>query len=281
MNSSLKTLENIIDPDNLDNSHPQDNEKKNNKKIEKSKNNDLNKKTQDIDNKPQNLNEKEEEKEEKKIIKDNNYSENKNNIEEYNNINIIKIKLKELNEIKLLGDDLYNKKLYDEAISKYKEGYEKINEELLEVSRDRMAANHPGIQYFISLAIEMMSHLSLAYIQKDKFKESIELDKKIISLNPKYDMSYERLFNSYLKINYRAEAVFYGDMLIKNFSNDIREKYKELIPKIENEKKTMEKEYEIEKEKKKSEARKNFLKFAIPIFVVLMSFIYIRFFKKK
>ena len=241
MNSPLKTLENIIDPDNSDNSQSQKKEE-----IKKTE-------------------------------------ENRNNKEESNNnnngIHLKKI-LKELNEINMSGENLFNKKLYDEAISKYEEGYEKIKEELSEINRDRTAAYQIEIQYFMSLSIKLMSNLSLAYIQKDKYKESIKLDNKIISLDPKYDKSYERLFNSYLKMNRRVEAVFFGDILIKNFSNDVREKYKEVIPKIENEKKKMEAEYEIEKVKKKAEARKNFLKVAIPLFVILISVIYIRYFKK-
>jgi tetratricopeptide (TPR) repeat protein len=242
MNSPLKILENIIDQDNSGNSQSQ--KKEETKKIEENRNN----------------------------IKESNNNDN-------NSIHLKKI-LNELNEINISGENLFKKKLYDKAISKYEEGYEKIKEELSEINRDRTAAYQIEIQYFISLAIKLMSNLSLAYIQKDKYKESIEVDNKIISLDPKYDKSYERLFNSYLKMNRRVEAVFFGDILIKNFSNDVREKYKEIIPKIENEKKKMEAEYEIEKENKKAEARKNFLKVAIPLFVILISVIYMRYFKK-
>ena len=292
MNSNLPTLDSIIDPDNYENSYFQNNNnhKQNNVKIDKEEKRDIKKKkkkNKDLNIKGNNnigqINErsqKEEIKEKDLII----IEENKNDIKNDNignsGDNSLKKIIKELNGIKTIGNDLYKRKLYDEAIIKYKEGYEKINEELLEVNRNRMAAYHPEIQYFISLAIHIMSNLSFLYLKKEQYKESIELDKKIISLDPKYDKSYERLFKCYLKLNQRAEAVFFGDILIKNFSNDIREKYKDLIPKIENEKKNMEVEYEIEKENKKVEARKNFFKFSIPFLIILISVIYIRFFKK-
>ena len=293
MNSNLPSLDSIIDPDNYENAYFQNNNnnyKQNNEKIvkeekrdikEKEKNNkDLNIKENNNIGQINNRSQKKEIKEKDMIIIEENKNDLKNeNIGNSGDNSLEKIK-KGLNDIKATGNDLYKRKLYDEAIIKYKEGYEIISEELLEVNRNRMAAYHPEIQYFISLAIHIMSNLSFLYLIKEQYKESIELDKKIISLDPKYDKSYERLFKCYLKLNQRAEAVFFGDILIKNFSNDIREKYKDLIPKIENEKKNMEVEYEIEKENKKVEARKNFLKFAIPFLIILISVIYIRFFKK-
>ena len=144
-----------------------------------------------------------------------------------------------------------------------------------------MLAYHLEIKEFISLSKQIMSNLSLAYIKKNKYKESIELDKKIISLDPKNDKSYARLFRSFLKLNQKAEAVFFGDILIKNFGNEIREKYKDLIPDIEKEKKNLEIEYENEKETISKESRKNFMKFAIPIILLIISYFYFHFFKKK
>ena len=206
----------------------------------------------------------------KKIISDEN-TVNKNNKKE-DNINInenikeeksdiiqeepqkskndyLKKIIKELNEIKLSGNELFKKNLYDEAIIKYKEGFEIITKELIKINQ-KITIYDPQIKDFYYVSIQIMSNLSLSYLKKDKFKESIELDSKIISLDPKYDKSYARLFKSYLKLGKKAEAVYFGDILIKNFDNEIREKYKDLIPKIEAEKKNLEKEEKIEKEKK-------------------------------
>jgi hypothetical protein len=294
MESSLPTLNDLIDPDNEENKFYEDKKEiiNNNKseKIEDLKNNKINniQENMNVQKNEDNL-EKERKKTEikntKNNIKENNIKENNiffedNKIKENSNDNHLKELIKQLKEIELAGNEFYKKKLYDDAINKYKEGYEIINKELLEVNRNRMLAYHPEIQEFISLSKHIMSNLSLSYLKKEKYEESIQIDKKIFSLDPKYDKSYARLFNSYLKLNKKAEAVFFGDILIKNFNNEVKEKYKDLIPIIEKEKKNLEIEYEIEKENKKKEARKNFLKFFIPFIILIISSVYFRFFKK-
>ena len=294
MESSLPTLNDLIDPDNEENKFYEDKKEiiNNNKseKIEDLKNNKINniQENMNVQKNEDNL-EKERKKTEikntKNNIKENNIKENNiffedNKIKENSNDNHLKELIKQLKEIELAGNEFYKKKLYDNAINKYKEGYEIINKELLEVNRNRMLAYHPEIQEFISLSKHIMSNLSISYLKKEKYEESIQIDKKIFSLDPKYDKSYARLFNSYLKLNKKAEAVFFGDILIKNFNNEVKEKYKDLIPIIEKEKKNLEIEYEIEKENKKKEARKNFLKFFIPFIILIISYVYFRFFKK-
>ena len=294
MESSLPTLNDLIDPDNEENKFYEDKKEIiNNNKSEKIEDLKINK----IDNIQENKNVQKNEDNSKKErikteikntknnIKENNIKENNiffedNKIKENSNDNHLKELIKQLKEIELAGNEFYKKKLYDNAINKYKEGYEIINKELLEVNRNRMLAYHPEIQEFISLSKHIMSNLSISYLKKEKYEESIQIDKKIFSLDPKYDKSYARLFNSYLKLNKKAEAVFFGDILIKNFNNEVKEKYKDLIPIIEKEKKNLEIEYEIEKENKKKEARKNFLKFFIPFIILIISYVYFRFFKK-
>ena len=294
MESSLPTLNDLIDPDNEENKFYEDKKEiiNNNKseKIVDLKNNKINNIQENMNvQKNEDNSEKERKKTEikntKNNIKENNIKENNiffedNKIKENSNDNHLKELIKQLKEIELAGNEFYKKKLYDNAINKYKEGYEIINKELLEVNRNRMLAYHPEIQEFISLSKHIMSNLSISYLKKEKYEESIQIDKKIFSLDPKYDKSYARLFNSYLKLNKKAEAVFFGDILIKNFNNEVKEKYKDLIPIIEKEKKNLEIEYEIEKENKKKEARKNFLKFFIPFIILIISYVYFRFFKK-
>ena len=294
MESSLPTLNELIDPDNEENKFYEDKKEiinnNNSEKIEDLKINKIdniqeNKNVQKNEDNSKKERIKTEIKNTKNNIKENNIKENNiffedNKIKENSNDNHLKELIKQLKEIELAGNEFYKKKLYDNAINKYKEGYEIINKELLEVNRNRMLAYHPEIQEFISLSKHIMSNLSISYLKKEKYEESIQIDKKIFSLDPKYDKSYARLFNSYLKLNKKAEAVFFGDILIKNFNNEVKEKYKDLIPIIEKEKKNLEIEYEIEKENKKKEARKNFLKFFIPFIILIISYVYFRFLKK-
>jgi tetratricopeptide (TPR) repeat protein len=293
MDSNLPTLFNMIDPDDengLYKKEVKENKNKdniNNIKEEEKKTESQEKKEEEINNikKEEKIKEKEKIEEVKEIKKEKmSYNENDDDdIEKEKNQkkNRIKNLIKELNKIYSLGNDFYKKNSYEEAISKYNEGYKIINEELLEVNRNRMMGFNQEIQDFISISKKLMSNLSLAYSQLGKFKESIELDKKIISIDPVYDKSYARLFKSYLKLNQKAEAVFFGDILIKNFSEEIRKNYKDLIPKIEKEKQNLEIEYLMEKERQRKENLKNILKITMPIFVLFVSYIYFKFFKKK
>ena len=292
MDSNLPTLFNMIDPDDengLYKKEVKENKNKdniNNIKEEGKKTESQEKKEEEINNikKEEKIKEKEKIEEVKEIKKEKmSYNENDDDIEKEKNQkkNRIKNLIKELNKIYSLGNDFYKKNSYEEAISKYNEGYKIINEELLEVNRNRMMGFNQEIQDFISISKKLMSNLSLAYSQLGKFKESIELDKKIISIDPVYDKSYARLFKSYLKLNQKAEAVFFGDILIKNFSEEIRKNYKDLIPKIEKEKQNLEIEYLMEKERQRKENLKNILKITMPIFVLFVSYIYFKFFKKK
>jgi hypothetical protein len=293
MESALPTLDDMLDPDNLYNTKKEKIEEK------QSKNNKTENENSKINKNEIESNIKEEiKKEENKNNESQNEKENKMNNED-NIKNIIQINqepqkeistkekdnlkeesglgkiIKELNLIVLNGNELFKKKLYDEAITKYKEGYDIINKELLEINRNITMYNHnPQIEEFNHESVKLMSNLSLSYLKKDKYKESIELDSKIISLSPKYDKACVRLFKSYLKLNKKAEAVYFGGLLIKNFSKDIIDKYKNLIPKIEEEIKNLENEEKIEKEMQKREKKKNFLKYTLPIIILFITIVY-------
>ena len=292
MESSLPTLDDMLDPDNLYNNKEEkqsnNNDKKENEnsknnineiesnmkeeiKKEKNKNNEIQKekgKENNMNNEDnnKNVNQINQESQKKTTTNDN------DNIGEENGLGNI---IKDLNLIILNGNELFKKKLYDEAIIKYKEGYDIINKELLKINRNITMYNHnPQIEEFTHESVKLMSNLSLSYLKKDKYKESIELDSKIISLSPKYDKAYVRLFKSYLKLNKKAEAVYFGGLLIKNFSKEIIDKYKDLVPKIEEEIKNLENEEIIEKEKQKREKKMNFLKYTLPMIILVITIVY-------
>jgi hypothetical protein len=284
MDSGLPILSDMLDPDNFQISPQKENKKEEIKNIDKikeeikpkisynNKNEDNFKETKIKETPKEEVNRTKEFKKEniskleyKFIEKEKNYSDKK-----------LRQKIIILKEIRNEGNILYKNKSYDKAIEKYNEGYKIINEQLLEVNRNRMSAYSPEIQNFYTISKDIMSNLSLSYIKKEKYQESIQLDKKIIFIDGKYDKSYARLFKSYQKLNKRAEAVFFGDILIKNFSSEVREKYKDLIPIIINEKNELEK---TEKEIKEKEARKKFLRLVIPIVIIVISFVYSNFFK--
>ena len=293
MESSLPTLDDMLDPDNLYNNKEEKQSNNNDKEEnENSKNNinEIESNIKEVKKEENKNNEIQKEKEKGKENNMNNEDNNKNvnqinqesqkktttndndNIGEENGLGNI---IKDLNLIILNGNELFKKKLYDEAIIKYKEGYDIINKELLKINRNITMYNHnPQIEEFNHESVKLMSNLSLSYLKKDKYKESIELDSKIISLSPKYDKAYVRLFKSYLKLNKKAEAVYFGGLLIKNFSKEIIDKYKDLVPKIEEEIKNLENEEIIEKEKQKREKKMNFLKYTLPMIILVITIVY-------
>ena len=285
MESSLPTLDDMLDPDNFYNNKEEKENSKNNineiesnikeVKKEENKNNEIQKEKEKEKGKENNMNNEDNNKNVNQINQESQKKTTTNdndNIGEENGLGNI---IKDLNLIILNGNELFKKKLYDEAIIKYKEGYDIINKELLKINRNITMYNHnPQIEEFTHESVKLMSNLSLSYLKKDKYKESIELDSKIISLSPKYDKAYVRLFKSYLKLNKKAEAVYFGGLLIKNFSKEIIDKYKDLVPKIEEEIKNLENEEIIEKEKQKREKKMNFLKYTLPMIILVITIVY-------
>ena len=187
--------------------------------------------------------------------------------------------IKELNEIKSQGNELFKKKEYDEAISKYMEGYEKLEKELPKINHER--SYNPQSEELLTLSKQIMSNLSLCYIKTEKYQESVDLDLKIISIDPKYDKSYVRLFNAYIKLGKKEQAVYFGDILLK-FDDETKKKYENVIPDINNAKNELQAMYDAKRAEERKQMLKSFAKYAIPV-VVLLAAIAIYFFviKKK
>ena len=187
--------------------------------------------------------------------------------------------IKELTDLKNAGNELFKNKSYEEAISKYKEAYEKLEQELPKIHHEH--SYNPQSEDLITLSKQIMSNLSLSYAKTEKYQESINLDLKIIASDPKYDKSYVRLFNNYLKLNQRDHAVYFGKIFLK-FDEETIAKYKDLKQIIEEEEKSLQAEYDAIRAKERKEMLKKIGKYAIP-FIVLIAAVAIYFFvfKKK
>jgi tetratricopeptide (TPR) repeat protein len=79
----------------------------------------------------------------------------------------------------------------------------------------------------------ILSNLSLAYSKKHMYKESIEIDRTIISMDPKFDKSYARLINSCLETDNIHNANFYANMMKTNFNESTLSKYADILKKLE------------------------------------------------
>ena len=187
--------------------------------------------------------------------------------------------IKELKDIKNAGNELYKNKSYEEAIVKYREGYIKLEKELPQINLER--SYNPQSEELLTLSKQIMSNLSLCYSKTEKYQESIDLDLKIISSDENYDKAYARLFNNYLKLNKKDQAVYFGNIFLK-FDEETLKKYENLKETIEDTKKSLQAEYDAIRAKERKEMLKKFGKYAIPVVILIAAVaIYFFVFKKK
>lgn len=187
--------------------------------------------------------------------------------------------IKDINDLKKEGNGLYKNGSLEEAISKYKTAYEKLEKEIPKIDRER--DYNPQSSELFTLFIQISQNLSLCYFKTEKYEESIKLDSRIIARDRHYDKSYCRLFQSYLKLGKKAQAVYFGNILL-NFDEETKKKYEEVIPIIEETKKTLQAEYDAIRAKERKEMFKSIAKYAVPIIILIAAFaIYFFVFKKK
>ena len=187
--------------------------------------------------------------------------------------------IKDINDLKKEGNGLYKNGSLEEAISKYKTAYEKLEKEIPKIDRER--DYNPQSSELFTLFIQISQNLSLCYFKTEKYEESIKLDSQIIARDRHYDKSYCRLFQSYLKLGKKAQAVYFGNILL-NFDEETKKKYEEVIPIIEETKKTLQAEYDAIRAKERKEMFKSIAKYAVPIIILIAAFaIYFFVFKKK
>jgi tetratricopeptide (TPR) repeat protein len=175
---------------------------------------------------------------------------------------------------------LHNKKQFDQAINKYKEGEEKLNKELSKIHKEK--EYNPQSKELLSLSTKILSNLSTCYTKTERYQESVDLDLRIISEDPNFDKAYVRLFQNYLKLDKSEQALYYGKLLLK-FDEETQKKYPEIIEEINKLEKQLKAEEEVKKAKKRKETCKNIIKYAFPIFLLLIAVgvYYIVFNKKK
>ena len=158
-----------------------------------------------------------------------------------------------------------NKNSFEEASKIYKSGYDKLEKELPKIENEK--DKNPQYEELLTLYKQISSNLSLCFTKLEKFQESIDLDLKIIKLDPQFDKAYARLFNNYIKIGKKDEALIYGESLLK-FDDETKKKYEEdVIANINKLKSELKAENEKIKRKKGS-CLKCFIPFVILIAAV-------------
>ncbi len=74
-----------------------------------------------------------------------------------------------------------------------------------------------------------MSNLALAYSKKGFIRDAIEIDLKIIQIDPNFDKSYARLVSLYTQIDNLNTAQIYVDKLRSLFKPDTVAKYDNIL----------------------------------------------------
>ena len=187
--------------------------------------------------------------------------------------------ISQLKSLKEEGNSLIKTDL-DSALSKYEEGYQ-LSDKIMETASQEREYN-PQVAEIDTVRKQIMSNLALAYFKKENYKKSAELDIKIISIDAKYDKSYARLFKAYAALGNTDQAVYFGNKLKTSFTPETVDKYKDLLPLIEEEEKKQKKTIDEYKAVERSKTMKSIAKYAVPLLVLVAAGLaYFFFFKKK
>ena len=187
--------------------------------------------------------------------------------------------ISQLKSLKEEGNSLINTDL-DSALSKYEEGYQ-LSDKIMETASQEREYN-PQVAEIDTVRKQIMSNLALAYFKKENYKKSAELDIKIISIDAKYDKSYARLFKAYSALGNTDQAVYFGHKLKTEFTQETVDKYKDLLPLIEEEEKKQKKTIDEYRAVERSKTMKSIAKYAVPLLVLVAAgLVYFFFFKKK
>ena len=187
--------------------------------------------------------------------------------------------VKLLEKIKKEGNDLFKENDLDNAIKKYKEGYKEADKIMEQFSKER--DYNPGVLELEKLKKQILQNLALSYSKIGEHKRVIEIDTKIISIDDNFDKSYARLFMSHRALGNKPQAIYFGRILKKKFKDETLEKFKDILPEIDNEILEYEKEINEYKAQQRKENLKSIAKYAIPLVVLVTSgLIYFYFIKK-
>ena len=177
----------------------------------------------------------------------------------------------ELTKIKNDGNNLYKQKKIEEAKNKFLEGVELYNKQSHLINKER--GNNEQCKEVYK---KILSNTALCFYKQERYKESIEYDLKLISIDPKFGKSIVRLFKSYSKLNLIQQSVFYGDLFLE-LGQSTREKFKGTKEKVIEEKQRLKDIQDAEKDKLK----KDFAKYGVPAIVLLLGILIYLLFRKK
>ena len=182
-------------------------------------------------------------------------------------------KLKEEGNAKISSD-------LDAALAKYEEAYTLIEKTMEKACTER--DYNPQVSQLDTIRKQIFNNLALSYFKKNDFKKSNEIDIKLISIDPKFDKSYARLFKAYSNLEDNTRALYFGNLLKTKFTQETLDKYKDILPKIDEIAKIENDKLEAYRAEERKKVTKGILKYAVPLAVLVgAGLIYFFYFKKK
>ena len=94
--------------------------------------------------------------------------------------------------------------------------------------------NEKYYKQYIQKIEELGEKAAEIYINQKKYKECIDIDRKLLKYNNKNDKAIVRLYKNYWEIGDKETAVIYGSFLYLRCDKKTQDKYKQLIPEIKN-----------------------------------------------
>ena len=180
--------------------------------------------------------------------------------------------LRDLTNYKNEGCELYKQKKIEEAKLKFKQGHEKFEKDSPKINQDS-SEDYANI---LSLHKKILSNLALCYYKQKKYKESIDYDIKLLTIDPKFGKSIVRIFNAFSRMNKIQQAVGYGDMFLE-LDQDTRNKFKGIQDKIQEQKLKLKNIETADKER----VKKEFGKYVFPFVILCLAIFIFLLFKKK
>ena len=92
--------------------------------------------------------------------------------------------------------------------------------------------NEKYYKQYIQKIEELGEKAAEIYINQKKYKECIDIDRKLLKYNNKNDKAIVRLYKNYWEIGDKETAVIYGSFLYLRCDKKTQDKYKQLIPEI-------------------------------------------------
>lgn len=151
------------------------------------------------------------------------------------------LEIKPINFNQVLQQTINNKleanKLIQQNLDKAIEEYKKVLFEIDDATKsipDRDFEINKTIKDIMEQKKLILSNLSLCYTKKDMYKESIEIDTFILSMDKNFEKSLFRLINCFTKLGKLENANYYANLAKSKFNSSTLSKYDNILNNLEN-----------------------------------------------